>query len=203
MRKFEYPKFDFFVSEDIVEDKEKLMAEVDNVLIELGEPAPASQDAEFYLKECIFDEGTVSKIFERREAFRGYLEEYAKYAGKEKFVIVRAHGDDKDGTWVCYDGNRTLKPSKIVSQLSRKYAGVVLSICNPKNSPVRSAKCALMYPDDDIDINPVTSAYNNCGGKFQLYSPIHGLLDSHTIDEAFSDLKHAPRAAEHVPTKHV
>ena len=198
MRKFEFPRFDFFVSEDIVKEKENQLADDEAIIAELGcdQHEPEDRGTEFYLRECIFDEENVLHSFTRREEFLEYVEEVTRLAGKEKYVIIMAHGEDCDGTWICYDGSRTMKPSALVSRFSRTYPAIVLAICNPGNSQVRSSKSVLMYPDSDINLNPYTSQLKK-NGQFQLYSPIHGLLDRYTAGSALKDLKELPPHSNH------
>lgn len=121
-----------------------------------------------------------------REGYEEYINIYSKkYAFQYEKVVLEAHGDCEKTSWMYADNKM-----KSVAGFVRKYDGIAgliwLIVCNPMDEIIKTKKSLVLYANDEFSALSMNYAK---GVHSFLFSPIHGQLDSYTVNHDIEELK--------------
>jgi hypothetical protein len=93
-----------------------------------------------------------------RERFPSYLDQNAltfihAYAVKcrlpRRICVLKAHGNDEEGTWVYQNDfsseKKVIAVKDFIQENDGKYAAIILSVCNPENRNLECTKSILLF----------------------------------------------------------
>lgn len=126
----------------------------------------------------------IKNILKRGSEYSELIDLNSKLRGLSGKAILSAHGNSKDNKWV-YSNEGLHLVQDWIDEMDGKYAALLLACCNPdahEISSQRSAVLAVNYDQCEI--------LQSLGeGKFELYLPGIGYIDSYTADHQRGQLE--------------
>lgn len=122
------------------------------------------------------------RIFmERNPKYKEYIHRFSLLKG---IIILDAHGDEKEGKFVYWDGDKSYSVQNWINKQDGRTAALILACCNPASLEIRSRKSIVLVPDqtfsgERLDKGEVT---------IEMYVPKIGYIDNYTIDYELEQL---------------
>lgn len=147
------------------------------------------QDVELHLSPDIssdFNITTPERLEERvKHNLRVFMEHNPKYkeyihrfSPLKGVIILDAHGDEKEGKFVYWDGDKSYSVQSWINRNDGRAAALILSCCNPASLEIRSKKSIVLVPDQTFS----GERLNNGKVTIEMYVPKVGYVDSYIID---------------------
>lgn len=152
----------------------------------------------FYTKEIMEDRELYNKsmldvacwrteenYIERNQDYKIILETNSRKTGLEKKAMLTAHGDSIREHWYFFNEDAGYPVQKWINEIDGKYNAIILDVCNPKNSKVKSEKSVIIHPSHSIS----NIMHLKQTVQLEVYIPGIGYLDSYLFEEQLKQLQ--------------